>query len=1207
MAVQNFNLSKVKDSVKEKVGNIHAKSIGSPVSDYKQKKSFMSEAMTSSSIGMKKMAGTSMSMAMNYAEKSVMQTSPETYRSFNDLRKMKSTAGAVAGLGVGLALAVPGAAIGAQRAIMQKDTYVHNYQAMRIKTDSLGPDKLSSADFKEMSRITAANESKKFLAKYNCTDPAQLSAVNREKYNMETKATVYKINGRTLVNDTRNLQSSTRSFLAENNINVSKMNKNDLNNLINKLSRDPKNADTVTALKTELHLRNSKGNIRGNGVGARRVRRNTSRLVKAAYNEVLYQPGMEGLVALRVDTKSLVSIGKNLGKFYKITLYDGGVRTAAKVSSTLLRSKYGGQNAAVRALDIVGSGRVRNTIGSAVGGKVSAVGHAAALNAKAGAKIAGRAIGRKTGASKVAANVGAKVRYAKVGIFNRGRSLAARMSRLPGAKFIRGAGLKIGGAFKKIAGIGGAFLNGTFNILDLMKGMIKAVAGALGGFILMVSSAIVIILLIICLITFIFEAVGSKTKKETFYQTYDALKELDEEFSEQLVNIYTIDKLRPKPEYTEHRIKEYTSENVYYLNGDGENAYSSQTIKGIISMATVYIEQDFKKYGLSYPGAVFGASCTYKQYALDLYRAGHMIGTFPTDIYYCAAGENAEGEEHHVAEEGCNNMIKGGGNKDAWLNSGTGPDRNFTVSLKSEPGFYYTKETYENDNGDTSTKTVMHPQTIYEILENGPHGSEYYTTETGGGEDNISSVKEAEQAMEAKGCHNYERRLLYRNKDGGEISTYALICKDPECRGHVDSNVIVFVSNVYDPSLYPSEKGDSYATADEESREFKYSLYALDRYATLERCNSETTTDGAEQYANPTEEEKALPDEYAAQTKILKEIANNATVDFASGNIDELEAINWTELTKSSLGNFVKDLSTETSKFRLINESETGQVIDQLDTGNSNPVTEENSEQYRFESYTTLGSGHKTNDKFTGWNKGNIELVRLLMAGDWEELYGITDFGGVTGAPMTEAQIAALISNNPNWKDLSPDRQAVLATAVAFYNQIKRLGVNYHGGQCTAGSIDDLELAASKRDAFTIGDIGQHICISKWWNSKHCKTDPGIDCSGYVSWILYASVGFPSSKVSTSGMAGYVGSELIPVNPADLLPGDIALKPGSHVRMYLGGGKWTEAAGHNEGVLWDHFLTESSFNGYSFYKSARIDDTVKPTTNNTEEEENLEE
>lgn len=983
----------------------------------------------------------------------------------------------------------------------------------------------------------------------------KLSTDDFERFSAMT-GTHFSLSSKSIAGEAKRLQYNVRNLLSENGINVSRLNTEELEALIQRYAKSGKNEDIVTLLKMELKIRNTASDIRGDYKGNVKAKIAAKRLINT---NLMQMEGMDGFRKLNSDAKNVQMLLSLTGKYYvniaRETVHVSA-KTVNKVSGFALRH--------------MNDGRARRVVG-AINRSSEAVSDITERGAVK--KIIDR---RKEARLERVSNQKARL-----------KNLIRRRPNIPEIGNFRFLGT-IGRTLNRFKN----FLTGTFDFIGMAKravlSAIMAVITSIGGIILAGGAFCVIILAIVLMLTTVLDAANRKIKDSTFGVTYEALSKLDQDFSQQVLDISKTAKLPDKPEYAEKNITQYTTQSVYYLNGDGENAYSSQTIKGILSMATIYIDQDFNTYGLSLvPAMLESGTCTFKQYALDLYKSSHMVGVFPTDIYYCT---DDAGEEK-VADPDCNNKISGGGSIEDWLTSGTGANRRYTVSLTKNIAEWEETHSRKDDEPDEVEHRTMD---VYEINETGPHGSVSYSYSRNGG-DASAAKREAERRMEELGCKSYRSIIT----DAGEgWRDYAVVCTDAECKGHVDSNVVIFVSNVYDPSLTSSTDGyDPYSTADNKSREFKYSLYALDKYATIQNS---AFTDGA---MTPAEVD-ALPDVYEAQSEMLKNIVADAGTDIKSGDVSELKAIDWTlrnlqdgvhpiDAAQNFLGNLQQGLDTVTAAYRQLNER--GSLkIDEYDTGNENPVTDANSTKYKFQNYT-IGS-YKLNENFTGWNRNNIELVRLLMAGDWNELYGINDFGGVTGAPMSENQISQMIANNPNWSELSPDRQAVMATAVAFYNQIKRLGVNYHGGSCTANSIEELSGVASKGGAFTIGDIGQSICISKWWNSKHCKTDPGIDCSGYVSWIYYASLGFPAKKISTSGLFGYVGSALTEINPAGgdkLLPGDIALKKG-HVLMFIGGGQWTEAQGHNEGINWGTTHPDSWFtkNGYRFFKLSRINDNV---------------
>lgn len=98
------------------------------------------------------------------------------------------------------------------------------------------------------------------------------------------------------------------------------------------------------------------------------------------------------------------------------------------------------------------------------------------------------------------------------------------------------------------------------------------------------------------------------------------------------------------------------------ITNGSSSSFNGVTIKGILSMAAIYINQDFSKYGSPNPTDFFGDS-VYKDYCAKLYDSTHIIGkdTTPPTVYYCPAlNADAPDSEYHVALDSCNNFIPGG-------------------------------------------------------------------------------------------------------------------------------------------------------------------------------------------------------------------------------------------------------------------------------------------------------------------------------------------------------------------------------------------------------------------------------------------------------------------------------------------------------------------------------------------------------------------
>lgn len=58
----------------------------------------------------------------------------------------------------------------------------------------------------------------------------------------------------------------------------------------------------------------------------------------------------------------------------------------------------------------------------------------------------------------------------------------------------------------------------------------------------------------------------------------------------------------PQEFIDQYNIHEYTDVSVEVIDGNGNAATNTQTIKSILSLAAVYIEQDFTKYGSALDG-----------------------------------------------------------------------------------------------------------------------------------------------------------------------------------------------------------------------------------------------------------------------------------------------------------------------------------------------------------------------------------------------------------------------------------------------------------------------------------------------------------------------------------------------------------------------------------------------------------------------------
>lgn len=620
----------------------------------------------------------------------------------------------------------------------------------------------------------------------------------------------------------------------------------------------------------------------------------------------------------------------------------------------------------------------------------------------------------------------------------------------------------------------------------------------------------------------------------------------------------------------------------------GLSTYSSSTIKGILSMAAIYIDQDFKKYG-SYTDnlSIFNDS-VYKDYCAKLYDSTHIIGLDQTEpvIYYCPSYSAEIPEpDYHVAGESCNNKIPGGSSDADWLNAGTGPDRKFSLSMSMK------EDSYETEDSDGNTET--HHYDKYTVLEHGPHGAVYYTYDRDD-DDRVQTARDAREGFLETGCKNYTWEVT----DKGEgYTSYVYVCHCDECKGHIDGNAYVFISNIYDPmeentingSVEDENEGedtdtedtdtedgavtntttdtsDAFNNVDKKDAESRFSMYALDKYATAFDAPSGSNVIGTAKCPNASCSTNIVDEYSIPSTSVVLNEDDNPVC-----SVCETEITNYTELKKGREGDqesvdqanatenraaekaimeeltgkpiaikdwwnndnwFTNTFSTSKTYFRLFSEEESFDTLEKpdADAEDRNVVNAGNSTPYWFNAYTS-SSGRNVDFEKHGWDEDSITLVRLLMAGDWLELYGIQDFGGVTGAPLTDAQLAQLISNTPEWKNLCSDRKAIIYAAQSFQENVaKRFNTKYvyganHGPLKT---IDSLTAA----DAF--------------------------DCSSYVSTILYNAGMYYGECLSTSGFTS--SSQFRVISYAELLPGDILVKGGKHVVLYMGGGKISHAS-----------------------------------------------
>lgn len=672
---------------------------------------------------------------------------------------------------------------------------------------------------------------------------------------------------------------------------------------------------------------------------------------------------------------------------------------------------------------------------------------------------------------------------------------------------------------------------------------------------------------------------------------------------------------------------EHVGDNETDTSGDSEiamanvSATNTSTIKGILSMAAIYIDQDFKKYGKDWT-----STSLYKDYCAKLYDSSHIIGIdeTPPTIYYCPAVSANETEpQYHVASTGCNNLKKAGSSEADYLSG------NYGIYVTKE------KDTYTNKRD----KEVTYDK--YTVEHSGPHGTVTYDAK-----DN-EDYKEASETMKERGCKSFTSFVISRSSDS-LIKT--LVCKDPECMGHIDAEAYVFVSNIYDPSesntsddtsdnTTPTEdEGDAGESADngntaEETKtsskdldksfeniektgqEYKYSMYVLDKYATaFDKPGSDyvyCTNPSCSHYkANNVAEndETATPIEITDGSIACPECG---TILYAkkgrTGDQESVTAADETEkysaekaimedLTSHSIkivewwnneNWFTDQFTTKKTYFRLSNLEDSIDTLKTPESGeDKNVINSSNSNPYWFNSFTNSGERNVSFEKH-GWDSDSIMRTRLLMASDWTELYGIKDFGYIQGSPMTNAQISQLIANNPSWESLCDDRKVIIANAILFNKEANRLNITYHQSTPIIRTMAQLQAAQS------MTQVTNTDCANKHDGGR------GFDCSSYIGFILYNSGLYGTARPSTSAIAGQIGSVFEVISAEEAKPGDIALSS-SHVVLYMGGGKVSEAAGHGQKLAdtFNHSKPSIMSGSYRFLRLKNIDEN-KHTINLT--------
>ena len=226
--------------------------------------------------------------------------------------------------------------------------------------------------------------------------------------------------------------------------------------------------------------------------------------------------------------------------------------------------------------------------------------------------------------------------------------------------------------------------------------------------------------------------------------------------------------------------------------------YNVNTIKGILTMAYIYIDRDFKKYG-SLTDKLWGDS-VYKDYCAKLYDSTHIIALNKDTpkIYYCPnyqADENGSDDqvvEYPEATDSCNNFIPSGQTESS-DSSITRP----TVITYTVQKATYEKTTVDRTRPNEPERTEHVQYDKYTVHAAGAYGTVTYSydkTERNGWHD---AYQEALAELKARGGKNFLNYCIDETQDS---KTCVLVSNDPVCKGHIDGEAFVFVSNIYDPS-----------------------------------------------------------------------------------------------------------------------------------------------------------------------------------------------------------------------------------------------------------------------------------------------------------------------------------------------------------------------------------------------------------------------
>lgn len=175
---------------------------------------------------------------------------------------------------------------------------------------------------------------------------------------------------------------------------------------------------------------------------------------------------------------------------------------------------------------------------------------------------------------------------------------------------------------------------------------------------------------------------------------------------------------------------------------------------------------------------------------------------------------------------------------------------------------------------------------------------------------------------------------------------------------------------------------------------------------------------------------------------------------------------------------------------------------------------------------TNLFTADKVSNQF--WTPYRISYVHQLNEQDWFEKYNLSGIQLGIGTPLTSAEITNYLDMLP--EDISQERRAVVVYAL---NSVGKIPYYYGGKPSAAGYTNNHFSSLTQPD-------------------KKGRVLSGLDCSGWINWVYWSSIGKKLNGLGTSGLI----HEGRAIKRSDLKPGDILVKPGidSHVVMFL---SWT--------------------------------------------------